>query len=186
MRTLSSILAGAVFCLAASPVTFVGAAHADPAYTANSVVNLFVKDKEAAAAAKAAGKTRSICFGTAEDCPTPPTQAATRFDLLVNFEFNSEKLTVAAQENLKQFAKALLDPQLKGQKFEIDGHTDATGTEQYNLGLSERRADAVVAFLASQGVDAATLQAKGFGKSKPRVADPFDPINRRVETHLEE
>ena len=186
MRTLSSILAGAVFCLAASPATFVSPAHADPAYSAASVVDLFVKDKQAAAAAKAMGKPRSICFGAADECPTPPSQSATRFDLLVNFEFNSDQLTAAAQDNLKQFAKALLDPQLKGQKFEIDGHTDATGTEQYNLGLSERRADAVVAFLASQGVDAATLQAKGFGKSKPRVADPFDPINRRVETHLEE
>ena len=106
------------------------------------------------------------------------------FDLLVNFEFNSDQLTPAAKENLDQFAKALQDPRLKGQKFEIDGHTDATGTEDYNLGLSERRANAVVAYLASQGIDATALIAKGFGKTKPRVADPFSAENRRVETHL--
>ena len=45
------------------------------------------------------------------------------------------------------------DPRLAGSKFEIDGHTDATGPEEYNLGLSERRADAVVSYLASEGID---------------------------------
>ena len=108
----------------------------------------------------------------------------TRFDLLVNFEFDSDKLTQAATANLDQFAKALRDPKLKGMKFEIDGHTDATGAEMYNLGLSERRARAVVSYLAAQGIDAADLDAKGFGKTKPRVADPYSPENRRVETHI--
>jgi len=93
-------------------------------------------------------------------------------------------LTQAAKENLNQFARALQDPRLKGEKFEIDGHTDATGAEQYNLGLSERRAAAVVSYLASQGFDPSLLIAKGFGKSKPLVADPYNPQNRRVETHL--
>src|SRR5208337_1022632 len=106
------------------------------------------------------------------------------FDLLVSFDFDSDKLTQAAKDNLDQFAKALRDPQLKGQKFEIDGHTDATGAENYNLGLSERRANAVVAYLASLGIDPTNLVAKGFGKSKPRVADPYSAENRRVETHL--
>ncbi len=73
---------------------------------------------------------------------------------------------------------------MTGQNFEIDGHTDAVGAELYNQGLSERRANSVVAYLASQGLDAATLKAKGFGKTRPRVADPFSAENRRVETHL--
>ena len=104
----------------------------------------------------------------------------------MNFEFNSEKLTQAAKENLDQFAKALLDPRLSGEKFEIDGHTDAVGAEQYNQGLSERRANAVVSYLASQGLDPSLLIAKGFGKTKPRVANPYSAENRRVETHLME
>ena len=99
--------------------------------------------------------------------------------MLVNFEFNSERLTASARENLSEFAKALLDPQLKGTKFEIDGHTDASGTEMYNMGLSERRAKAVVDYLASLGVDQETLVAHGFGKTKPRVADPYSPQNGR-------
>lgn len=161
--------------LTAQALTIVPA-QADPAYKADSVADFFAHAKM--------GKSKSLCFGTAAECPTPPSGAAAKFDLLVNFEFNSDQLTQAAKENLDQFAKALKDPRLKGENFEIDGHTDATGTEQYNLGLSERRAASVVAYLASQGLDAATLKAKGFGKSKPRVADPFSAENRRVETHL--
>lgn len=170
----------AAFVLAAglsiAPALAIAPAHADPAYKADAVADFFAK--------AAMGKSRSICFGTAADCPAPPSAAAAKFDLLVNFEFNSDKLTQAAKENLDQFAKALQDPRLKGQKFEIDGHTDAIGAELYNLGLSERRASSVVAYLASQGLDPASLIPKGFGKSKPRVADPYSAENRRVETHL--
>ena len=152
-------------------------AHADPAYKASTVADFFAK--------AALGKSRAICFGTAADCPQQPSPEATaKFDLLVAFEFDSDKLTAAAKENLDQFAMALHDPRLKGEKFEIDGHTDATGAEQYNQGLSERRAAAVVAYLASRGVDPEELKAKGFGKTKPRVSDPFSAENRRVETHL--
>jgi outer membrane protein OmpA-like peptidoglycan-associated protein len=184
MRASLTLAVGAAVALTFGPLALVAPAHADPAYTADRVIDIFVKDKAAADAAKANGKSRSICIGTAADCPAPPALTATRFDLLVNFEFNSDRLTQAAKDNLDQFAKALRDPRLKGVKFEIDGHTDASGTELYNLGLSERRADAVVAYLASLGIDPAELVAKGFGKAKPRVADPYSPENRRVETHL--
>ena len=176
---------GAAICIAVTPYAAgVTPASADPAYDASKVVDIFLHDKAAAHDYKAKVKTRGICIGTAAECPTaqPPTQA--HFDLLVSFDFNSEQLTQAARDNLDQFAKALQDPRLKGEKFEIDGHTDATGAEGYNLGLSERRANAVVAYLAAKGIDASSLIAKGFGKAKPRVADPFSPENRRVETHL--
>jgi OOP family OmpA-OmpF porin len=186
MRTSLSSGLGAAALIAiatfASPVP----AQADPAYTANQVVDIFAKDKAKAEAAKKLGAARAFCFQSDPDCGTPSTQPVARFDLLVAFEFDSDQLTAPAKENLAQFAKALLDPQLKGQKFEIDGHTDATGAEQYNLGLSKRRAAAVVSFLASQGVDPTTLLPKGFGKTHPRVSDPFSPENRRVETHLTE
>ncbi len=170
---------GATLFLAASPMATLSVAHADPAYTSDKVIDVFSKAK----AAKKLGAARSICvIGADSSCGKPPQPAV--FDLLVTFEFDSEKLTPAAKDNLNQFAKALLDPRLKGTKFEVDGHTDATGAEDYNFGLSERRAKAVVEYLASLGIDPATLAAHGFGKTKPRVADPFSPENRRVETHL--
>jgi outer membrane protein OmpA-like peptidoglycan-associated protein len=176
MRATSFVATVVTASLLTAQALATAAAQAGPAYKADAVSNFF--------ADALSGKSKSICFGTAAECPTPVSGAAAKFDLLVNFEFNSDKLTQAAKENLDQFAKALQDPRLKGQNFEIDGHTDAVGAELYNLGLSERRAASVVAYLAGQGLDAATLKAKGFGKSRPRVADPFSPQNRRVETHL--
>lgn len=187
MRPSVKLILGATVCLAAaSPRGVISPALADPSYTADKVVGLFIKEKAAVDAYKTETKTRGICIGTAAQCPTPKAPAPATFDLLVNFDFNSDKLTQAAKENLDQFAKALQDPRLKGEKFEIDGHTDATGTEDYNQGLSERRANAVVSYLTSQGLDPSELIPKGFGKMKPRVPDPFSPENRRVETHLME
>lgn len=177
-RSWLSILGAALWLAAPNPLPTM-AAEAGPAYTADTVIGVFSKVK----AQKQLLKTRKICFEGDPGCEkTPP--APTTFDLLVNFEFNSDRLTSATRENLAQFAKALLDPRLKGTKFEVDGHTDATGAEDYNQGLSERRAKAVVDYLASLGVDPQTLAAHGFGKSKPRVGDPYSPQNRRVETHM--
>jgi outer membrane protein OmpA-like peptidoglycan-associated protein len=184
MRKSSIPGLGATALFAIASLAFTVPSKADPAYTSAQVLAVFTKDKAAAEASKKLGKTRAFCFQSDPDCGAPATQLITHFDLLVTFEFDSDRLTEPAKQNLTQFAKALKDAQLKGTKFEIDGHTDATGAELYNLGLSERRANAVVGYLASQGVDPATLTPKGFGKSKPRVADPFGPENRRVETHL--
>jgi outer membrane protein OmpA-like peptidoglycan-associated protein len=69
----------------------------------------------------------------------------------------------------------------------VEGHTDATNTDAYNLDLSERRARSVVAALVKRGVDAARLQAKGFGRTRP-VADNATAqgraLNRRVEVSV--
>jgi OOP family OmpA-OmpF porin len=83
----------------------------------------------------------------------------------VDFEFNSTQLTAPAQRTLDEVATALLtQPELN---VEVQGHTDSIGTETYNLGLSERRAVAVKAYLVSRGLSATALTAKGYGKAKP-------------------
>ena len=70
----------------------------------------------------------------------------------------------------------------------IEGHTDSIGGEDYNLGLSQRRADAVKSYLVSQGIDSARLSASGKGKGSP-VADNSTATgrqqNRRVEVIIE-
>jgi outer membrane protein OmpA-like peptidoglycan-associated protein len=183
MRASLTFAFGAGVVLAAS--ASLSPARADPAYSAENVIQIFLKQKDALKG----GKTRALCVGTAADCKKQEAAEAppsVQFDLLANFEFNSDKLTPAARENLGQFAKAMKDPRLAGSKFEIDGHTDAVGPEGYNQDLSERRAGAVVSYLTSEGVDPSLLVAKGFGKTKPRVANPYSPQNRRVETHLSE
>jgi outer membrane protein OmpA-like peptidoglycan-associated protein len=70
---------------------------------------------------------------------------------------------------------------------DVYGHTDSTGSAQYNQGLSERRADAVADYLVSRGVEAARLETLGYGFSQP-IATNDTPEgraqNRRVEIKI--
>jgi OmpA-OmpF porin, OOP family len=83
----------------------------------------------------------------------------------VDFEFNSTRLTVPAQETLDDIDHALLNqPELQ---IEIQGYTDSVGADAYNLNLSRKRAQAVKAYLVSKGVNDSVLTAKGYGKADP-------------------
>jgi outer membrane protein OmpA-like peptidoglycan-associated protein len=168
------------FLLAAAAVSGLALSLSAPlaqetAYSANDVLDFFVKEVQL-------GATRGICVGTDEECNQAAKPAS--FDVLVTFELDSATLTDEAVANLSEVAAALTDPRLSGAKFIIEGHTDATGAEAYNARLSERRASAVEAFLRSKGVSPAQMTAQGMGELSPRVPDPYDPINRRVEMRL--
>jgi outer membrane protein OmpA-like peptidoglycan-associated protein len=66
----------------------------------------------------------------------------------------------------------------------IEAHTDTRGNDEYNMGLSERRAKAAYEYLISKGVPAARVKSQGFGETKPTVPDNSQEnmaINRRVE-----
>ena len=69
-------------------------------------------------------------------------------------------------------------------KVELAGHTDSVGNDQYNQGLSERRAQAVADYLIGHGANAGNISVKGYGESDP-VADNGTEAgraaNRRVE-----
>jgi OOP family OmpA-OmpF porin len=66
----------------------------------------------------------------------------------------------------------------------VGGHTDSIGSDEYNLRLSQRRAEAVAAWLAAHGIAAARLTAKGFGESKP-VADNRTAEGRQRNRRIE-
>ena len=69
----------------------------------------------------------------------------------------------------------------------VEGHTDATGADAYNQSLSERRAHAVLDYLAGKGVDASRLSAQGFGEGAPIAPNETREgrtLNRRVELRL--
>jgi len=105
----------------------------------------------------------------------------------IRFDSGKDVLRAESDATLDEVAGLLRqDPALR---LLVEGHTDATNTDAYNLDLSERRAQAVVAALVKRGADGARLQAKGFGKSRP-VADNATAegraLNRRVEVSLPE
>ncbi len=171
-------------------------AFGQAAYKAEDVVKHFDKKEDAAANSCPAGtpclrkkKTRAVCIGTDSACAAEETAAApaaekSGFDLLITFELGSDRLSDQAKANLREFANAMLRPELSEAKFNVDGHTDARGSNNYNAQLSKRRAKAVVAFLNDLGVAEERLLANGFGESRPRSDDPFAPINRRVEATI--
>ena len=71
--------------------------------------------------------------------------------------------------------------------FEIQGHTCSIGSEQYNQGLSERRAQSVVDYLVAAGVAPASLRAVGYGETMPTATNDTREgrrLNRRVEIHV--
>jgi outer membrane protein OmpA-like peptidoglycan-associated protein len=153
-----------------------GSAFAGEArYSADDVVSALLKSANV-------GETRGICIGTAAECAQSARPAG--FDVMVNFDLASANLTPEAKDNLRQVATALADPRLNGAKFAIEGYTDARGTQDYNQTLSVERAQSVAAFLEDQGVPAERLVAVGNGEASPRTADPYDPVNRRVEMRI--
>ena len=137
--------------------------------------------------------------------PLPPVARASRFPLLtkfkqpgkpcgyvislnekVLFDFDKSDLRPEAAGVLSKLALAL--KQASVAQLEVRGHTDSKGEDQYNMDLSQRRADAVAQRLGKEGVSAAT-EAKGFGENQPvapnEIAGKDNPAgrqrNRRVE-----
>lgn len=101
-------------------------------------------------------------------------------DLL--FPSNSSYLTDKAKGELSKLTGILKEQNNK--KVRVDGHTDATGTAEYNVWLSEKRAASVKKYLEDAGIAASRISIKGLGQTKP-VSDNKTPDgrqkNRRVE-----
>jgi outer membrane protein OmpA-like peptidoglycan-associated protein len=104
-------------------------------------------------------------------------------DLEINFDYNSAVVGSKATPQVTALGQALTTADLKGRTFILAGHTDAKGSESYNQGLSERRAEAVKKFLAQKyGIDATHLVTVGYGKTQLKnAASPFAAENRRVQ-----
>jgi outer membrane protein OmpA-like peptidoglycan-associated protein len=147
-------------------IAWVTGAHAQPlgSATVDKLVEQLTPD---------APKTRSL---------RNLTVAPKSVDLVIQFDFDSAKLQEASKPLLDNLASAMASDRLMSLKFSVQGHTDAKGTEAYNLALSQRRAQSVVEYLTSKGIDADRLTSIGKGFSELLYPDrPQAAENRRVK-----
>jgi len=103
----------------------------------------------------------------------------------VTFAFNKDHLRPDAQTILTWVVGIM--QKYPDMQVELAGYTDSIGGAAYNLKLSERRAEAVKAYLVEKGIDAGHIQAKGYGKDNPVASNDTDEgreRNRRVELHI--
>ena len=158
-----------IFVLAAALMPSVSLAG--PVQSSEDIIKFFARTADL-------GQSRGICVGAADECDSKAAAPApSGLDMLVNFNLDSAELMPDAQAKLK-------DNRLKGQNFVVEGYTDASGSPTYNKGLSERRAESVTAFLLSNGIEPSRVTPVGLGATHPRVANPYDPVNRRVEMRI--
>ncbi len=99
--------------------------------------------------------------------PTAETRAAALAD--VYFEFDRAEVTPAARTGLEENARRLLGR--PNSAVTIEGHADERGTNEYNLALGERRAQAVKRVLTALGVPAARLSTVSYGEEQPACRD---------------
>lgn len=102
----------------------------------------------------------------------------------VNFEFDSAVLDAEAQAILRRQADWIRQfPEIR---FRVFGHTDLVGSDAYNRGLGQRRAQAVVAYLASLGISRGRLEAvASYGETRPVVyVEGPERANRRTVTEV--
>ena len=116
----------------------------------------------------------------------PVLQALSKYPNLtvqVEFDFDSDWIRPSSWETVGLIADGLHHPLLLTSRFAVIGHTDAKGSRDYNLKLSQRRAEAVMEMLVTTfRVPPDQLVALGVGEEQP--ADPANPdaaINRRVQ-----
>jgi len=124
--------------------------------------------------------------------PSRPAKAAdpefVTMDILggTSFDVNQATLKPRGKQQLDKMATKLKEA-VTTETVQIAGHTDSTGSDRYNQGLSERRAAAVRSYLISRGVAANKINSIGFGESKPIASNASKAgrsKNRRVEVRI--
>lgn len=122
-------------------------------------------------------RTRSI--RVEREAPTAKKGVAS---LLITFETNSARLSSSAERSLDVVARALQADRLAAFNFSVEGHADPRGGADYNLRLSQARAESVVEYLAGRhGIPRDRLRPIGKGQTElANPGRPTAPENRRV------
>jgi OOP family OmpA-OmpF porin len=121
--------------------------------------------------------------GTKGDCPMPAVKLGCGSIIHgISFDFDSASIRTDAEPVLSALFAGLKDD--PAASITIEGHTSSEGTTEYNQGLSDRRAQAVVADLARRGIADSRLRAVGVGELRPLASNDDESgrsLNRRVE-----
>ncbi len=106
-----------------------------------------------------------------------------QFTVAVNFDFNSARIRPESYRTVGLIADSLYHPYLQGYRFLIVGHTDAVGSREVNLKLSQQRAEAIrEALINPFGINPARIEAVGLGEEDLlNSANPKAAENRRVQ-----
>jgi OOP family OmpA-OmpF porin len=145
---------------------------------------------EACDAGLAPKKAAAPAPAKAEPAPAPrpaPQPVAEKVSLTAGalFDVNKADLKPAGKSELDALAAKLQGAQVE--QISITGHTDSSGASEYNRQLSERRADAVKAYLVSKGLDGSRIDTRGAGDSQPVASNSTAAgraQNRRVEIDI--
>ncbi|MBN94852.1 MAG: hypothetical protein CL928_12430 [Deltaproteobacteria bacterium] len=127
-------------------------------------------------------------FEDTDGCPDEIPERLRRFTGVIpdiQFKRDSETLLSTSYPTLNRAAQVLAD--YSEVRMEIQGHASSEGDDDYNMELSQRRAEAVRTYMISRGVDASRLIAKGYGETVPAATNRNEAgrsANRRVEFQL--
>lgn len=195
-------------CLMVSSISWAGSVKMfNTAPSAEQMGDILFSDDSGQANTHPMSRTRSITFSkkkpaahmqqqaTPKSMSTASTQSSSTsshevksIGLPIKFASNSAQIMQDAIPFLNEIGKMLTMKKHSDKKLLIEGHTDAAGSEEYNLLLSYRRAKAVRNYLVNNfHIDASRLKVSGKGESEPlEGSDPMDGINRRVQFYKAE
>jgi OOP family OmpA-OmpF porin len=194
-KTIKQLIMGSLFA-AATVLATVANAHEGPqapdGFVGDSSGHV-VTDSSGNCVRTGTGSADATCAETApvveETAPAPEPQAAMETVTLAAsalFDFDKATLRPAGAAALDELA-AKIQSAAMVDAITVTGHTDSVGTDAYNQGLSERRANTVTNYLVSKGVDGGKITTRGMGESMP-VADNSTAdgrqLNRRVEVQI--
>lgn len=168
-------IVGLALCMLAPAASFGQAQHVlkGKEITESALVDALVPEEPV--------RTRSIKIMREGGPPPAPAKPAAA-SLLITFETASAELTPHAKRSLDVVGRALNSNKLTDFSFSIEGHADPRGGDEYNLHLSQARAESVVNYLAEQH-KIARERLKPIGKGNAELlntANPNAPENRRV------
>jgi outer membrane protein OmpA-like peptidoglycan-associated protein len=196
----ASSLCGAVLAIMSMQVSTVSVAEDVKMYnhvpSANEMANLLFPKASEQPKAQKRMKMRSISFDSVESTPQVEAKAdlaesseqlaeSVGIGLPIKFDFNSDSITSASRPYIDELGKMLSREDLENENIVIEGHTDASGSAQYNQQLSMRRAKSIKQYLFAQyGIERHRMKVSGKGEYQPLSGqNPFAAVNRRVEIH---